>query len=363
HLLYIARTQAKLGKLVEAAETYRRLVRVKLEGAAPEASEQAIDDAKKELAELEPSIPSLRVEIAPAGVKDVELSIDGEKVSSAVVGVDRPINPGEHDVVATASGYERSERKVSIARGEKQKLELALKAGAGGPGPLASASKDQGESKVPEGDEAASKLGLFFGLRLLATIPAGDVGSVDLDGTGSNKVAMSGVVQSGGGVELHGGLRFARYFAGKLYLDLMSLKAGDRLAKNSTVSGFETGLGFHVGTEAHHFGGFGELGLGFTQQLLIHQESEMPQCVSDLTLRGGPTLRVGGGAVIPLGKYFQITPFMIANFGQYSARDLKVRCALLPASNRDDSGGIAPSDRASHELFLLGVGGDWLVGG
>src|SRR5688572_16146702 len=71
HLLYIARTQAKLDKPVDAAETYRRLVRVKLEPDAPEAFTQAVDDAKKELPEVEAAVPTLRLEVTPANAPNL----------------------------------------------------------------------------------------------------------------------------------------------------------------------------------------------------------------------------------------------------------------------------------------------------
>ncbi len=365
HLLYIARAQVKLDKLVEAAENYRRLVRVKLEAGAPDASQQAVTDAKKELSEVEPTIPSLKVTVTPEGAKDLELTIDGEKVSSAVVGVDRPLNPGEHTVAASASGYQAKEAKVKVARGEKQNLELALAVAAGGAAP---ASTDDGaktaEKGAPGGAAPEKNLGFFIGLRLFGAVPAGDAATTSLDpAAGETKVAMSDVAGAGGGFELSGGLRFARYFAGKLYLDAMSFKAGGELDSGAQVTGFETGLGLHVGTPAHHVGGFGEIGLGFVQQLQIKEEITVPKCTRELGLNGGPSLRIGGGAVIPLGKYFHLTPFMLANFAQYSSYNSKNSCVMVAGVDPDSSGDIPSENRAGHQLFLLGIGMDWLIGG
>jgi hypothetical protein len=359
HLLYIARTQAKLDKLVEATETYRRLIRVKLDAGAPEAFRQAIEEAKKELPQIEPAIPSLRLEVTPESAAGLTLSIDGESVSAAVVGVERPINPGEHVIVAKADGFAQSEQRVTIARGEKQTLEIALSADGSAPKKAAAGEHDV---KSQEQRRSDKKLGLFVGARLLGAIPAGDVGTLSA-GAVSREVAMSDVMKGGGGLELHGGLRFARYFGGKLYLDLFSMQAGSDAEEGSQVSGLEGGLGVQAGTAPGHIGAFGELGVGFAQQFQFTDES-VAGCVSDVTLRGGPSFRVGGGAIVPLGKYFQLTPFMVANFAQFSHVSAKASCeggGPLDGTSLDQD--IPSGDRAAHQLFLLGVGVDWLIGG
>jgi tetratricopeptide (TPR) repeat protein len=82
HLVYIARAQAALGKLVEASETYRRLVRIDLPAGAPQAFKDAISDAHKELPQLEPRIPSLRIDVNPSEAEGLKLKIDGEQLSN-----------------------------------------------------------------------------------------------------------------------------------------------------------------------------------------------------------------------------------------------------------------------------------------
>jgi len=128
HLLYIARCQVKVNRLVEAAESYRRLIRSELSAQAPQTFKDAVADGQKELPAVEPKVPSLRVEVVPANARDLRLSIDGEAVSTAVLGVDRPINPGSHVVEVTAKGQAPILRKIDVAVGSKQvvKLELQL---------------------------------------------------------------------------------------------------------------------------------------------------------------------------------------------------------------------------------------------
>ena len=64
-LLYIACSQAKLSKLVEAAETYRELGRAQLAEAAPEALAQAQADGAKELKDVESGISLLTLDATP----------------------------------------------------------------------------------------------------------------------------------------------------------------------------------------------------------------------------------------------------------------------------------------------------------
>src|SRR5262245_4965590 len=65
HILHIAQCQAKTGRLVEASETYEGLVRRPLPADAPEAFRQAQEQARQELPDLRPKIPTLRVVIKP----------------------------------------------------------------------------------------------------------------------------------------------------------------------------------------------------------------------------------------------------------------------------------------------------------
>jgi hypothetical protein len=360
HLLYIARTERELNRWVEAAETYRRLVRVKLDAGAPEAFQQAIDEGKKELAELEPKIPSLKVEVTPAAA-GLEVRIDGEVVSSAAIGVERPINPGEHQVSATAPGYGAGERQVTVGPGGKEAVVLELAPTAAGE----KTADKPGKSKTAESPEkkAPKKLGLFVGVRLFGAIPAGTAGSADLATGAETKFSMSDVMGAGGGLELQGGLTFARYFAGKIYVDLYNMSPGDRAEDNARISGVDVGLGLHAGTEPHRFGGFGEIGIGFVHDFQWHDESDTLNVTRDITLKGAPSLRIGGGAIIPLGKYFHITPFMLASFAQFTRTTVKIDSASALIPDSDESRDIPEDNRGGHQLFLLGVGGDWLIGG
>ena len=130
--LGLAQAQVGLRRLVAAQETYKSIVREGVpSGLSPKASAamaSAVQDAKKELAALEPRIPA--VVFTVDGPSDPKLRLDGAALSSAVLGVRRPIDPGEHLFQATADGWKPKETKFSVTEGQTQNVRLTLEAGA-----------------------------------------------------------------------------------------------------------------------------------------------------------------------------------------------------------------------------------------
>ena len=135
--LGLAQSQVGLKRLVAAQETYKAIVREGVpSGLSPKASAamaSAVQDAKKELAALEPRIPA--VVFTVDGPSDPKLRLDGAALSSAVLGVRRPIDPGEHLFQVTADGWKPRETKFSINEGQTQNVRLTLEAGAPPPAP------------------------------------------------------------------------------------------------------------------------------------------------------------------------------------------------------------------------------------
>lgn len=368
HLLYIARCQAQLGLMVEASESYRKLARVELEANAPEAFREAVSAGKREGADVEAKVPALRLEIDPAGVKDLKLSIDGQSVPTAVVGVDRPANPGKHTLRAEAGGYRAAEASVELRAGEKQEVKLSLS-------PDPSAAVAVPPSTTPSGAAAPSKgggLSFFVGLRLGGVIPAGK-----LYQSSGQAVAMSDYAGGGATAELQAGVRFARYFAAKLYLEGYAMNAGQWLTDQARDAGLEPknsvggqgfGLGAMVGTPPGQLGGFGELGITAIHKFRVTRDFDPDTTAcgdssQDLTL-SGVAFRIGGGAHIPLSRLFQLTPYMLATFGQFTNVDNSSACSDVTGGTTrfPASGDIASGDRLGHQLIIIGVGGDLLLG-
>ena len=108
--------QIALGHYVEGTENLRSVVRERLERSAPPAFVTAKARAQKALDAALPHVGKLRVDVTGPVAGDVALKIDDQPVSSASLGVDRPIDPGTHVVEATAPGYKGASAKVDIER-------------------------------------------------------------------------------------------------------------------------------------------------------------------------------------------------------------------------------------------------------
>jgi len=138
--LWLARALEKNGKLVEAAERYREVIRAPLESDAPQVFVDAQASARTELAQLEARIPTVTVVLEGAPASEVEVSIDGSPVKSALVGLPFPLNPGTHAIEGSHGGIDASD-SVTLAEGEKKSVALRF-----GGAPSDSATPAAGES-------------------------------------------------------------------------------------------------------------------------------------------------------------------------------------------------------------------------
>jgi hypothetical protein len=175
HLVFLARAQVKLGQLVLARENYRKVAREVLAQNAPPAFVSAQAEAKQELAALEPRIPMLKVVVKGADPKQVKVTIDGAEVPSQMIGIARPVDPGAREVAATAPGFAAEPRKVTLAEGAKETVELELVADGSAPAP-----GDGGAAAAGSGEVTADPgAGGGDGLRI-ASYAAFGVGVVGL---------------------------------------------------------------------------------------------------------------------------------------------------------------------------------------
>lgn len=128
HVLFLARSQAKLGLLLEAKEAYLQVLREPSPGTAPAAGvKQARLDAQRELDELEPQIPLVSVQIDGAQPSEViEVTQDGLPLSSALIGVARPLNPGQHLWRAATDSRPPVTQQRSIEPGTESQVTLRL---------------------------------------------------------------------------------------------------------------------------------------------------------------------------------------------------------------------------------------------
>ncbi len=90
-----ARSLAKLGQLLEAIDIYEQTSRLKLAEDAPEAYVQAVETARNELEEVRRRLPRLKLTlIGVSATEPAQVSMDDKPTPDALLGVERPINPG-----------------------------------------------------------------------------------------------------------------------------------------------------------------------------------------------------------------------------------------------------------------------------
>jgi hypothetical protein len=144
HLLYIARCNVKLGFLVRAQEAYQQLIREQLGAGAPQAFRDAQASAERELAEIAPKIGSLTVTInGLADPSHATVTMDGSPISSALIGIPFPADPGKHVFVVSAEGYTSQTVERSLPEGGKDTVELKLQATSSAPGLAANTAQPE----------------------------------------------------------------------------------------------------------------------------------------------------------------------------------------------------------------------------
>jgi hypothetical protein len=128
-MLGLARALAGEGKFVEAQEAYNRIIREGVPATAPPVFHRALDDARKEVQQVEPRTAGLTVTVRALGGGDVPnatVTIDNTPVSSASLGVRRLVDPGEHIVKASAEGFKPAELRISVTQGGSADAPLTL---------------------------------------------------------------------------------------------------------------------------------------------------------------------------------------------------------------------------------------------
>jgi tetratricopeptide (TPR) repeat protein len=361
HLLYIARAQVKLGQLVEASETYRRLIRVELSQETPAAVREAVEAADAELDGVEARVSALRIEIVPPNEPGLVVTIDDKPVSPAAIGVDRPMNPGRHRIRASVSDGRRVETTIELADGAREALRLEL----------AMTPPSSPAAAVTQPGDAAPSRGfvLFAGAGLGAGLPVGKLS------TGPD-APMSDYAGFGASLELKLGVRFARYFGAKLFgegalhapgsppVNLSRLaggaSSGDR-AKPAVVNRQAFGLSFLAGSPHGKLGGYGELGVAY-ERLAVDldislREGECGTSTSQSLVATGPSLRVGGGAFVPISRSFQLVPFAHGTIGRYRHATTS-SCEWIPPPAY--LAGDIDGDRvATHAWIVAGLSGEF----
>lgn len=117
--------QVNVGQIVVGTENLNRVVREQLAPNAPKAFKDAQTRAQKVLDAALPRIGHLTVMVEPKEA-DISVTVSGVAVPSALIGVERPTDPGSHDVVASAPGYITQRTTVALAEAGRETVTLRL---------------------------------------------------------------------------------------------------------------------------------------------------------------------------------------------------------------------------------------------
>jgi hypothetical protein len=123
--LEVARTQDKMGQLVEARETLIAVLRIPVQPTDPPPFAEARKAAEALDADLAKRIPTLVVEPTSDLPGPITVTIDDQPIPSNLVTIPRRLNPGKHVVVAKAGGEEARET-VTLAQSEQKRLALRV---------------------------------------------------------------------------------------------------------------------------------------------------------------------------------------------------------------------------------------------
>lgn len=146
----IARCREREGKLATAWHDYHRALVLNRETAGEQRRRSLDEVANKGIAALEPRVPKLVIVVkgAPSGM---EVLRDGTALPAAALGEPLPVDPGPHEIRASAPGHEAETRSITLAEGETTTVELTLRAAAAA---AASAAKPPTRANEAQGGGA-----------------------------------------------------------------------------------------------------------------------------------------------------------------------------------------------------------------
>jgi hypothetical protein len=340
--LRIAQCQAALGKLAESAESYRTVLRMPLPAGSPPAFQAAAEQAKTELAQVEPRVPKLVVQVAPANANP-QLLIDGQSVSAALVGEPLPLDPGTHRVRVVAQGFSSSDQDAILRERETTTVVATLKPLAplapssspplpppppptvAPPPPATGSVQEPGvpppyipppPPRIADGEGAPqrkpSRLGVLFGGHLGYELAGG---AFPLD---AGRVDAPAVAGGGAAYGLEGGLRFARQWYVGLMVEHAEFAHGDLSATPAVTDASSSSwvlaamLGFVVNPDRASF--YGEIGaatrwFSFTETLGLRGQRNGNYNAGELDL--------GVGLWLPLGSSVRLVPKVTLDLGAF----------------------------------------------
>ncbi len=124
HVLYIARAQAGLGKLLEAKASYEKVRDEDLGAKKSDAFVDAQKSAVRELEELEARIPKIVVKVGPSRPDDLVVKMNGQRLDRARLGTPMEVDAGTYTF--EARGGDLVAGKVTVSAAERTTVDVKL---------------------------------------------------------------------------------------------------------------------------------------------------------------------------------------------------------------------------------------------
>jgi hypothetical protein len=154
-VLYMARCQRQLGKLLAALDLYERVLDEVIPASAPQAFLDAKEIARAERKALMKVVPQLKITIAGVNAEAARVTLDGKPVAS--LKKEQLVNPGIHVVEAEAPGVAPTGETITLAEGGYGEVKLVLEPRSEGAGASASGGGSAGSRPASSGDASASE--------------------------------------------------------------------------------------------------------------------------------------------------------------------------------------------------------------
>ena len=120
-LFNLASSQMNMGKVVEAAENYRRFLRETTDGRYPDLR----TDATNLLESLEKQVAQVTLELTNVDASDI-VAIDDTEFPHAAIGEPIPMNPGSHAAKVSRGGAVVATRPITLAPGSAETVRIEL---------------------------------------------------------------------------------------------------------------------------------------------------------------------------------------------------------------------------------------------
>ena len=127
HLLFLARSHAKINQYVKAREAYIKIINEPLPPNATQGVRDAQSNAQTEISQVEGKIGRLTIQVqGKEQTKDLVIQVNGVPVPAVLVGAPQPVDPGDHKVEAVATGFRAAPQSVTVGEGERKEVVLTL---------------------------------------------------------------------------------------------------------------------------------------------------------------------------------------------------------------------------------------------